>query len=121
MGEEGQINLFNHIVVIKQVQAKPKATVEDKFISLFGDDDSDSESDENADENNQNNLMSENIEEDELNLENLKQYKINLKTPRNVSHRTEITLDYRIESILMVVKQQQLSAKVEQKVSVDLG
>ena len=38
--EEGQINLFNHIVVVKHVQAKPKATDEDKFISLFGDDDS---------------------------------------------------------------------------------
>merc|ERR1712183_95676 len=113
--EEGQINLFNHIVVVKQVQAKPKATDEDKFISLFGDDDSDSESDENVDENNQNNLMSEDIEADELDLENLKQYKINLKTPRNVSHRTEITLNDRIENILM--KQQQLSAAVEQKVS----
>merc|ERR1719317_464912 len=119
--EEGQINLFNHIsVVVREVKNKEKATVEDKFISLFGGD-SDSESDENVDENNLNNLMSEQIDAEELNQDNLKQYKINLKTPRNVSHRTEVTLDDRIENILNIVKQQQINVQVEQKVSVDFG
>ena len=44
---------------------------------------SDSESDENVDENNSNNLMSEQINAEELNQDNLKQYKINLKSKFN--------------------------------------